>query len=87
MFQRLTILISVIFLASCAEKQPAPVSSYQDLPTIKMRQVKTNPVYKYILGAEYDLFQERDESATKSLEAALKEDPTSNYLKKQNHIL
>ncbi len=68
-------------MSSCAEKAPAPLSTYQDLPTVKVSDIKTNQSFLHVLNSEYFNIFERDEEATKSLELALKEDPSSSYLK------
>lgn len=82
LYRSLAHIALALFLVGCADKHPAPVSSYQDLPSIKISDVKTNSAsYAHVLKAEMDLIYEQDESATKSLEAALREDPKSNYLK------
>ncbi|MEZ4845665.1 MAG: tetratricopeptide repeat protein [Bdellovibrionota bacterium] len=74
-------LISMLLVVACAEKNPAPVSSYQEIPTVKISQTKINPSYQYVLEGEYNFLHELDEAGTKSIEEALKADPQSSYLK------
>jgi tetratricopeptide (TPR) repeat protein len=81
MFRRSLILILCGLTFSCVEKKPVSLSTYQDLPTVKISDIKTNQTFIHVLNSEYFSLFEQDEEATKSLELALKHDPDSNYLK------